>query len=844
MPFLPFEASAEQALNGKLSWQQLVRTFAVLLGLLGFAAYYSIEPELGLARLLTFLCAAFFLHQLLPIRFRLPFFFFSTITAFFVFFEVPDALLMLAIGAGLFCITNAPVSVWLRTLLLGLAGIVLAVIRLGFVDQVQIDTPLTVIGSLFMFRSILFLYEARFVEQPANIWFRLTYFFLLPNLVLLIFPVVDYKTFTRNYYSRPSVLNIRQGLLWMANGLLHFLLYRLIYYYLVPSPFDVQDVYGWLQYVLASYALIVRLAGIFHFSVGVICLFGFDLPAAFRHYFFAHSFSDLWRRINCYWRDFVMKVFYYPIYFKLKHLGLATAITISVLLTFVLNWLLHAFQWLWLKGSILLTIQDVSFWAIFGLAVAGNALYLAKRRNRRESVNPADIKYAGTHVLRVMGIFLFMAFLWSWWTAPSPQEWWSFLQLWSTASITQFLWIAGGLLVTLVLGLGLYYWDLHTKNSTTHWRYNQVLQLDFVLVLLALAILFRLNPVKSYLEQALAIDLQPVFSTQLNAMDRDAQFQGYYESMLQNEQLLANPLEQVQKQAPEDWGPLINTGAIIPQPTVVQKTLRPNLNITFKDLPFTTNSAGMRDFPVDTLPTARTLRMALLGGSIEMGSGVRLEETFENQLTNLLNEGQLISAYDSVEILNFAISGTHMLQHLARLEDFVPAFQPDVVIYVAHTGEQRRILRNLSHLHALGVDLSYDYLHGLTSKISEEESKSIDAIKRSLKPHMKELMNWGYSRIYDKTIEMDAIPLWVIVPTLNDPQKPYQEQALLDLATGIGFEVIDLRGLVEGYAKDELMVARWDAHPNTKAHRLIAEKIFAEIKANLNLIDRLNRKRK
>jgi hypothetical protein len=844
MSFLHFEASAEQVENGKLSWRQFIKASAVLLGLLGFTSLYTIEPDLKLFLLLTLVTATFLLHQLLPLRFRLPLFFFSAIVAFFAFFEVQDALLALAIGAALFGILNLPVSVLVRTICLGLAGLILAYLRLGYVDGLQLDTPLMIVGSLFMFRSFLFLYEARFFDEPPNIWFRLTYFFLIPNLVLLIFPVVDYKTFIRNYYSRPAIQNIRQGLLWMANGLLHFFLYRLIYYYLVPNPFDVEGVYGWIQYVIASYALIVRLAGIFHFSVGIICLFGFDLPAAFRHYFFAHSFSDLWRRINCYWRDFVMKVFYYPIYFKIKHLGLTTAIVISVLLTFLVNWLLHAFQWLWLKGGVLLTVQDVSFWAIFGFAVAGNALYLAKRGKRRALSNSESIELASAHVLRVMGVFLFMAFLWSWWTAPSPQEWWSFLQVWSSATVLNLFWIAVGFVSIFCVGLGLYYWDLRTKNASSHWRSNQPVQLNIVLVLLALAILFSYYPIKRYVEQSLAVDLEPIFSTQLNAIDRDAQFQGYYESMLQNQQLLDNPLEQVQKKAPEDWGQLINTGAIILQPTLVQKTLQPNLNITFKDLPFTTNSAGMRDFPVDTIPKAGTLRMALLGGSIEMGSGVRLEETFENQLTSLLNKERLISEYDSVEILNFAISGTHMLQQLARLEEYVPVFKPDVVIYVAHTGDHRRVLKNLAMLHALDVDLSYDYLRDLAKNVPAAESDNVDAIKRRLKPYMKALINWGYTNIYNKTTEIGAIPVWLMVPALGEIKRPYQDETLLDLADSIGFDVIDLRGILKEHTKEELVVAPWDTHPNEKAHRLIAEEIFAAIKANSDLIDKMNLKKK
>ena len=40
----------------------------------------------------------------------------------------------------------------------------------------------------------------------------------------------------------------------------------------------------------------------------------------------ASSFTDFWRRINIYWKDFMLKVFYYPAVFRLKKLGATNAI--------------------------------------------------------------------------------------------------------------------------------------------------------------------------------------------------------------------------------------------------------------------------------------------------------------------------------------------------------------------------------------------------------------------------------------------------------------------------------------------------------------------------------------
>ncbi len=63
------------------------------------------------------------------------------------------------------------------------------------------------------------------------------------------------------------------------------------------------------------------MSGQFHIIVGMLHLFGFNLPETHHSYFLASSFTDFWRRINIYWKDFMMKIFFYPAYFALSKRG-------------------------------------------------------------------------------------------------------------------------------------------------------------------------------------------------------------------------------------------------------------------------------------------------------------------------------------------------------------------------------------------------------------------------------------------------------------------------------------------------------------------------------------------
>ena len=76
-----------------------------------------------------------------------------------------------------------------------------------------------------------------------------------------------------------------------------------------------------MQFLLATFLLYLRVSGQFHLIVGVLHLFGFRLPETHHLYFLASSFTDFWRRINIYWKDFMMKLVYYPSFFRLQRLG-------------------------------------------------------------------------------------------------------------------------------------------------------------------------------------------------------------------------------------------------------------------------------------------------------------------------------------------------------------------------------------------------------------------------------------------------------------------------------------------------------------------------------------------
>src|SRR5207244_6557583 len=261
----------------------------------------------------------FLVHYLLPFWFRLPFFLFLSLSTIVCVFGVVQAGWLVAIGLALIGLCHLPLPFKLRIALVALAGIALAELRSGWFHAPWSEAIWPILASMFMFRLIVYLYSLQHRKAPVSFWSSLSYFFLLPIVVFPLFPVVDYATFYRNYYDADRHLIHQRGLKWIFWGVIHLLLYRCVYYYLVIPPEAVNSVTNLVCYLISNFLLILRLSGQFHLVIGVLLLFGFDLPRIMTRYCLAESFTDFWRRATISWRDFMQRVVFYPIYFRLRH---------------------------------------------------------------------------------------------------------------------------------------------------------------------------------------------------------------------------------------------------------------------------------------------------------------------------------------------------------------------------------------------------------------------------------------------------------------------------------------------------------------------------------------------
>lgn len=405
--------------------------FAVLMAqvgiLCGVFLYYDVE-EPAFAVLAALIASGFAVHYWLPFAWKEPFYIGWSILGAFVMLQPLTAVALIATGLLLFGIVASPFSFRTR---LGILAVLLG--GLTYTRAIQgLGIPYDfwpVFGSIFMFRFIIYLYDAAYAKAKPRLGDFLSYFFVLPNYYFLLFPVIDYQTHRQSYYRRNIHDVAQQGITWMARGAVQLLLYRLVYHWKGPSnaPDQVTSFGALMATMVLTYMLYLRVSGQFHLIIGFLHLFGYDLPETHRKYLLSRSLTDFWRRINIYWKDFMVKVVYFPVYFRMRRSGEIRAQVVATVLVFVATWFLHAYQWFWLRGNFLMTWPDTLFWSILGALVTVNLLV---ERNR-PAKGPATGWRARLEPLKIAGTFCLIVTLWSLWNAPSVSEWLDLITWWT-----------------------------------------------------------------------------------------------------------------------------------------------------------------------------------------------------------------------------------------------------------------------------------------------------------------------------------------------------------------------------------------------------------------------------
>ena len=484
--------------------------------------------------ILTFF--AFPVNALLPLRRRQPFFVAYSLAAIVLVLGVANGAWVIGLGLLVIALCHLPLSLAARGGLVAAAGLLFGAMRADLLPSGLPPLVWPILGSMFMFRVVLYLYDRQHEKAPASLASTLAYFFMAPNVCFPLFPVIDYKRFLRNYYNEDPIRIYQRGMHWTYRGVVHLLGYRLVHSYLTVDPLEVQGFGSIMQFSLSSFLLYLNVSGQFHLIVGMLLLFGFNLPETHHLYYLASSFTDFWRRINIYWKDFMMKVFYYPVHFRLRRFGETKALVLATLVVFAATWILHAYQWFWLRGTLLLEWHDGLFWAVLAALVVAYTLYEARYGRIRSlgGASPSRLELA-SQALGTAATFATICLLWGMWSSPSLSEW---LAIWATGGLA-WAWTAAAIGALFAGSILLRHAALRRPRTAParrrapeappFWRLAAAPALGLA-VLLALGA----KPVYSQLPATVAAAVRSVRSVKLSEQDLEQMERGYYEALMTN----------------------------------------------------------------------------------------------------------------------------------------------------------------------------------------------------------------------------------------------------------------------------------------------------------------------
>lgn len=363
---------------------------------------------------------AFAVHYWLPFRLKEIFLVaVSVAAAFWLLGDPRIAGMVVAIGLIFYGVLRLPVAFLWRGL--GMAAIFAALIYGNVIHALPAGFP-AIFGAIFMFRMIIYVYDLSHSAEPPRLLPYLSYFFILPNYCFTLFPVVDFATMRRTYYQRDTHLIAQRGLHWIVRGTVQLVLARILFYFNDRYTLDrVDTLPALIATIVLTYLLYIKVSGHYHIAIGLLHLFGYDLPETYRNYFLASSLTDFWRRANIYWKDFMVKIVYYPIFFQLRGSGALMAQIVATIAVFFATWGLHAYQSFWLTGNWGIRATDSIFWALLGAIFLITMLWENGRKPGMRK--PQGWSQKVLQAVRIAFTFSLIAFLWSLWSAPSLDRW-------------------------------------------------------------------------------------------------------------------------------------------------------------------------------------------------------------------------------------------------------------------------------------------------------------------------------------------------------------------------------------------------------------------------------------
>ncbi len=250
--------------------------------------------------------------------------------------------------------------------------------------------------------------------------------------------------------------------------------------------------------------------------------------------------------------------------------------------------------------------------------------------------------------------------------------------------------------------------------------------------------------------------------------------------------------------------------------------LKPNVDTYFKLVPFRTNSRGLRDKEYTPGKPEGVFRVAVLGDSFTLPSGVAIEDAFHSLLEDRLNSGSESVRY---EFINFAVGAYTMQQYLSAIRHKAMEYDPDLILIGFCAGNDHKVFlpdRFPDRYRPKGRTYPFygSFVVGAIAvklqepQVEEERGRLTDRQARYLERVFGELAALS---------KADDIP--IVLAYLSNQAENYQPLEELALANGIE-HFLDVSSAFKATDLSDYRILPIDNHPNTHAHQIFADRIY------------------
>ncbi|MFC1783880.1 SGNH/GDSL hydrolase family protein [Planctomycetota bacterium] len=259
---------------------------------------------------------------------------------------------------------------------------------------------------------------------------------------------------------------------------------------------------------------------------------------------------------------------------------------------------------------------------------------------------------------------------------------------------------------------------------------------------------------------------------------------------------------------------------------------KPNLDTYHRMARLQTNSYGLRDKQYTIQKPPRTFRVAVLGDSFTMPSGVDINDAFHTLLEERLNAE---SADISYEFINFAIGGYDPEQYLASLKYKALDYEPDLVLYClcgAYEPYRAEIHKKQKYQvkpkqNSFWLSYFLERLIYVKNNITNFR-KDNKPIKLFTKPAHEEKLKNIFSEL-GQISSTRNMPVCVVILRhfCGDRQ---ENDRIMHLAAEHGLFFINTGPSFQDTELSQYIIYKIDFHPNAKANAKFAEVIYDYLK--------------